>query len=65
LDIILVSDVINLKFKTMFKGVAAFYIICLGLCAILVICEIIISSLGERNKIRRWWRKNIIAEYKE
>jgi len=47
----------------MFKGIGLLYIICIAFCALLVVAEIIISPLSDKNKVKRWWRKNVIAEY--
>jgi 4-hydroxybenzoate polyprenyltransferase len=49
----------------MFKGLGLLYLICIGFFALLVIAEFIISSLKEENKIKKWWRKNVIAEYNQ
>jgi len=47
----------------MFKGIGLLYFICIGFFALLVLCEFVISTLREGNKVKKWWRKNVIAEY--
>jgi hypothetical protein len=41
------------------------YFFAIGFISLIVVCEIVISKLNAKNRFRKWWRKNIIAEYND
>ena len=41
------------------------YLLGIAFISIVIICETIASRLNDKNKFRKWWRKNVIAEYND